>query len=120
MSLKIGKSPVLNDGTIQIEMKNNDAQPYYFRVSQDKADAFISESKSFDKKASQIKIGAIITGILGGTFAAHFFTKKMDNNLFKYLINSAAGISGAMLMDSICGEYLSSEHNKIKNKYNVI
>ena len=120
MGLSIRKSQVLNDGTVQVEMKrDNSNSTYCYRVPHQKADAFISESQKFDNKANKIRVGAVILGILGGTFGSHFCTKKMDSNIFKFLINSAAGISGAMLMDSLSGEYLSSEQNKIKSRYNA-
>lgn len=120
MSLSIRKSQVLSDGTIQIEITpNNKNKPYYYRVNKNNADAFIAESQKFDKQANQLKIGSLLFGIFAGTFGAHYFTKNMGNNMIKYLINSAAGISTALLMDSLSGELLTSKQKQLCNKFGV-
>ena len=118
MSLSVRKSQVLSDGTIQIEMtQDNKTKPYYYRVDKNNVDVFISESQKFYKQANQLRIGSVLLGIFAGTFGAHYFTKKMGNNMMKYIINSATGISGALLMDSLSGEYLVSRQKQLCNKF---
>lgn len=120
MSLEIKKSQILNDSTVQIEIKQNKRQtPYYYRLPANNSDKFISETRELDKTASIAKPLAVFLGILTGTFGANIFTKKVANKGTKFLLDTATGISMAMIADSIISKFFETKQNKINRENNA-
>ncbi len=113
MSVDAKISRVIDNNNVQVDISSKNARTRYYQVPKNNADNFIKQYKKQDKKASWITNTAFGASILVGVFGANALTKKMNNKLLKFVLNTAAGVGCAIAAMFGSGKYIESEKNKI-------
>lgn len=120
MSVDIKILNKLDNKNVCVEVsseKNNRAK--YYKVPERNTDLFINEYKKNDKKTSIIANTAFVSSVFAGVILASLATKKLKNNIAKWLIGTAGGIAGATLSIIGMSEYIDKSKNKLLKAHNA-
>ena len=120
MSVDVKILNKLDNKSVCIEVnseKNNKTK--YYRVPEKNTNSFINEYKKNDKKTSIIANTAFVSSVFAGVILANLATKKLKNNIVKWLIGTAGGIVGATLSIIGMSEYIDKSKNRILKAHNA-
>lgn len=107
-----------NNVCIEVNSEKNNKTKYY-RVPQKNVNIFIDEYKKNDKKTSIIANTAFVSSVFAGVILTSLATKKLKNNIVKWLIGTAGGIVGATLSIIGMSEYIDKNKNKLLEAYDA-
>ncbi len=113
MSVDAKISRAIDNNSVQIDISSKNSRTRFYQVPKNNADNFIKQYKKQDKKASLITNTAFGAAILVGVFGANALTKKMNNKLLKFVLNTAAGVGCAIAAIFGSGKYIQNQQNKI-------
>lgn len=120
MSVDVKILNKLDNKSVCVEVnseKNNKTK--YYRVPEKNTNSFINEYKKNDKKTSIIANTAFVSSVFAGVILASLATKKLKNNIVKWLIGTAGGIAGATLSIIGMSEYIDKSKNKLLKAHNA-
>lgn len=114
----IGK---MDAGNVQVEINSSkgNSKPNYYKVPEQKADAFIADYDKAVKRNTIISNVGFVSSIFGGVLAASAVTRKMHNSVLKWLINIGTGAGAAVASIIACSSYLSKSHEACLKKHNA-
>lgn len=113
MSVDAKISRAIDNNSVQVDISSKNSRTRFYQVPKNNADNFIKQYKKQDKKASLITNTAFGAAILVGVFGANALTKKMNNKLLKFVLNTAAGVGCAIAAIFGSGKYIQNQQNKI-------
>ena len=119
MALTAAVTRKLDNNFVQVEIKNNNENPRYYKVPEEKADSFSKEYVANSKKMYTLSSILNFTSVFGGVALALFITKKMASKGFRYVISGVTG-AAAGLISTISGQKTSiKNHTEFLKNYNA-
>ena len=113
MSVDAKITRAIDNNTVQVDISSKNSRTRYYQVPKNNADNFIKSYTKNEKKMSWITNTAFGASIIVGVFGANALTKKMNNKLLKFVLNTASGVGCAIASMYGSGKYIESEKNKI-------
>lgn len=117
MAITTSITKPLDSEHVQVDAANKYGYKRFFKVPRKNAKNFAYELRQQDKNLNLYSNITFFAAIFTGVFGAARFTKKMENKLKQFLIESATGIVFATLASIGFNKYAQSEEDKLKSRY---
>ena len=119
MALTAAVTRKLDNNFVQVEIKNNNEKPRYYKVPEEKADSFSKEYVANSKKMYTLSSILSFTSVLGGVALALLITKNMANKLFRYVISGVTGAIAGLASTASGLKTSIKNHTEFLKNYNA-
>lgn len=109
----------LSNNYVELKIEDKNRAPRYFKVQKNASDEFCRKYEAKEKKYNTIQWGILAGSILTGTFAVNLFSKKISNNILRFMVNTTAGICSAIGAMQIFSDIYYKKDKEFLNRNNV-
>lgn len=108
-----------DNNDVRVEINSKRQEPRYYRVPENKADAFQREYKKNSARMPWINTGLTLGAIAATIIPMSFLTNKIDSRSIRMLLGVLAGLVGGVGSMYLGAEIEANSHKKLLSKYNA-
>ena len=119
MTLTSAITKKFDNNYVQVEISSNKQESVYYKVPEDKADAFQREFIQYSKKTPWISMGMTLGAITALIVPVSFLTKKIASRTARMFLGTLAGLTGGVGSMYLGTRMQEKNYSKMLNKYDA-